>query len=115
MCIYLFIFFLLFFQNKLGLENYDEMKKRDMVELLSIVQKKYCPSQVDGRVHPIPLGGDGLSAQNAYNAIRARDDSFNPMDGLAGLIPKPEDWHEGVIVLQVSYSHIIPELHTLQI
>lgn len=57
------------FQDNHGLENCDEMKKRDMVEFLSVVQNKFCPSQVDGRVHQMPLGGDGLSAQHAFNAI----------------------------------------------
>ena len=72
-----------------------------MVDLMEHLQG-YCPQSADGRIHQIPFGGDGLSVQKASNAQRARSDGFCEEDMLTGLLPKPEDWHEGVIILQVS-------------
>ena len=88
-------------QNKLGLYQTDEMFTGEMVTLLEKLQA-YCPRTVDGAIHKVPLGGDGLSVKNAYNAQSARADGWCDETKLTGLLPKPEDWHEGVIILQVS-------------
>ena len=94
------------FQNKLGLLDLDEMFTSDMIEIMNNLQD-YCPQNADGHIIPIPFGGDGLSVIKAAAAQRGRFDSISLKDKLAGLIPKPEDWHESVIVLQVSIMTLI--------
>jgi len=71
-----------------------------MVDIMYEAQQ-YCPKTPYGNLQPIPFGGDGLSVIKSFTAKRSRLESFHQKDKLAGLIPKPEDWHAGVIVLQV--------------
>ena len=90
------------FQNKLGILEKDEMILGEVIDTMSTFQG-YCPVTDDGIMHKLPLGGDGLSVMRGYSAQRARGDSFCPVDRLEGLLPKPEDWHESVILLQVRH------------
>ena len=88
-------------QNKLGLLDKDEMFTSQMIDIMSHVQG-YCPKTADGQIQKIPFGGDGMSVIKSASAQRGRADHFTDEERLSGLIPKPEDWHEGCIVLQVS-------------
>ncbi|XP_072026228.1 uncharacterized protein [Amphiura filiformis] len=90
--------------NKLGLLKLDEMQSGDMIEIMTTVEDQCCPKTME-RLYQILLGGDGLSTFNAWSAKRGRADGFNATDSLAGIIPKPEDWHEGVICLQDVFTY----------
>ncbi|XP_072019454.1 uncharacterized protein [Amphiura filiformis] len=90
--------------NKLGLLKLDEMQSGDMIEIMTTVEDQCCPKTME-RLYQILLGGDGLSTFNAWSAKRGRADGFNATDSLAGVIPKPEDWHEGVICLQDVFTY----------
>ena len=92
----------IYFQNKLGLFDKDEMSVGDMIETMTTLHK-YVPVTADGKISAIPFGGDGLSVARGLSAKRSRSDGFSPEDKLEGLIPKPEDWHEGVTILQVRF------------
>ena len=71
-----------------------------MIDIMATMQQ-YCPRTSSGKLVKIPFGGDGMSVAKSYIAKRARMESFNIEDRLTGLTPKPEDWHESVIILQV--------------
>ena len=86
------------------------MKKNEMYteDMISILQKyqEYCP-RVDGELKKLLCGGDGLTAKRGADAQDSRADAPTPEGRVEGIIMKSEDWHEGVLCLQVNFQHFI--------
>ena len=77
----------------------------DMISILETYQQ-YCP-QVDGKLIPIPVGGDGLTTKRGEEAQMARRDGINPEARLDGVVLKVEDWHKDTMVMMKVSIHLL--------
>ena len=104
----------------LGVIFKNEMVNEEMVDIVTHLQK-YIPSisttheykivstgetlpVQSEQLHQILLGGDQLTAARVRSCKMIRANSETPLERLEGVIPVAEDWHTGVIILEVSIA-----------
>lgn len=86
------------FQIPLGVLNKDECKIADMVDVMEEYHKYVAGDEVP---FIIPLYGDQLSVERAYDAQNARINAESKWDQLQGLHPAIQEWHKRAIILEV--------------
>ena len=65
--------------------------------------ERYVPSDGTGNVWPIICHGDQLSVERMIDGKIAMSSCREASDRLEGLIPRPQNFHKRVILLQVFY------------
>ncbi|CAC5412942.1 unnamed protein product [Mytilus coruscus] len=87
----------------LGVEEKDETKTADVIELLDIY-KNYVPQKRDGSPLPMLLYCDGLSCERVDGAQKARINGGDQWARLEMFEPGIQEWHKRLLYIQDTYD-----------
>ena len=96
-------------QVLLGILELNENKQKDMIDIIRIINNKYVPYQQnsDGTHDPVMrifFGGDQLTVERARGAQKAVLDGNTQYDRMGSLIPKIEDFHAQINLLDTIFQ-----------
>ena len=87
--------------NKLGLLEKDEIITDDMIDIMATMQQ-YCPRTESRKVVKIPFEGWWYVSCYVFHCQKSKNGEFQQRRQTDRSNPKPEDWHESVMILQAS-------------
>ncbi|KAK3741422.1 hypothetical protein QZH41_003986 [Actinostola sp. cb2023] len=97
---------------QLGFIDKNENITHEMVEILRLINRKYIPTIKEENGHEeeikerLLFGGDQLTVERSIGAMGAVMDAETPFKQLKGIIPKVEDFHCEMNVLQLRLSEL---------
>ncbi|KAH3770683.1 hypothetical protein DPMN_171975 [Dreissena polymorpha] len=90
----------MFFKVNLGVVKENPATCKRVIEIMKYLNR-YTPRDVEGTPWPIICHGDQLSVERMIECRIAMSSSALPGDRLEGLIPRPQNFHKRIVLLQV--------------
>ena len=84
----------------LGVVKENPSTCKGVIEIMKYLHR-YTPKDGEGKPWPVICHGDQLSVERMVEGKIAMSSSTLPEDRLEGLIPRPQNFHKRVVLLQV--------------